>query len=201
MTDWLNQSLNSHLIQKFGDCLGIKIKSPFEFLIPLKLLKVLQIRTHCMLLVCSTAMLRHCCVWTAGCWGGGQNDPGAAGNQERWKTGNRYDSIPFGNITQIEVRVCCLRINSLWTLVQVMEAELEFSFKFLEACSNQTRGIKTPLHHTSYLIVDVCANILSFLQDPKRHLEEHVDVLMTSNIVQCLAAMLDTVVFQWLDCV
>uniref|UniRef100_A0A8C7YKW0 26S proteasome non-ATPase regulatory subunit 14 n=1 Tax=Oryzias sinensis TaxID=183150 RepID=A0A8C7YKW0_9TELE len=32
-------------------------------------------------------------------------------------------------------------------------------------------------------------------QDPKRHLEEHVDVLMTSNIVQCLAAMLDTVVF------
>lgn len=35
-----------------------------------------------------------------------------------------------------------------------------------------------------------------YLQDPKRHLEEHVDVLMTSNIVQCLAAMLDTVVFQ-----
>ncbi|XP_065697582.2 26S proteasome non-ATPase regulatory subunit 14 isoform X1 [Patagioenas fasciata] len=33
-------------------------------------------------------------------------------------------------------------------------------------------------------------------QDPKRHLEEHVDVLMTSNIVQCLAAMLDTVVFK-----
>ena len=31
-------------------------------------------------------------------------------------------------------------------------------------------------------------------QDPKRHLEEHV--LMTSNIVQCLAAMLDTVVFK-----
>ncbi|KAF5909910.1 26S proteasome non-ATPase regulatory subunit 14 [Clarias magur] len=36
-------------------------------------------------------------------------------------------------------------------------------------------------------------------QDPKRHLEEHVDVLMTSNIVQCLAAMLDTVVFQARD--
>ncbi|XP_043549802.1 26S proteasome non-ATPase regulatory subunit 14 isoform X1 [Chiloscyllium plagiosum] len=33
-------------------------------------------------------------------------------------------------------------------------------------------------------------------QDPKRHLEEHVDVVMTSNIVQCLAAMLDTVVFK-----
>uniref|UniRef100_A0A8C2UZC9 JAB1/MPN/MOV34 metalloenzyme domain-containing protein n=1 Tax=Chinchilla lanigera TaxID=34839 RepID=A0A8C2UZC9_CHILA len=33
-------------------------------------------------------------------------------------------------------------------------------------------------------------------QDPKRHLEEHMDVLMTSNIVQCLAAMLDTVVFK-----
>ena len=33
-------------------------------------------------------------------------------------------------------------------------------------------------------------------QDPKHHLEEHVDVLMTSNIVQCLAAMLDTVVFK-----
>lgn len=38
--------------------------------------------------------------------------------------------------------------------------------------------------------------LLFNLQDPKRHLEEHVDVLMTSNIVQCLAAMLDTVVFQ-----
>uniref|UniRef100_UPI0037870B83 26S proteasome non-ATPase regulatory subunit 14 n=1 Tax=Homo sapiens TaxID=9606 RepID=UPI0037870B83 len=36
-------------------------------------------------------------------------------------------------------------------------------------------------------------------QDPKRHLEEHVDVLMTSNIVQCLAAMLDTVVFKLIN--
>ena len=34
-------------------------------------------------------------------------------------------------------------------------------------------------------------------QDPKRHLEEHVDVLMASNIVQCLGAMLHTVVFKW----
>jgi len=33
-------------------------------------------------------------------------------------------------------------------------------------------------------------------QDPKRHLEEEVDVLMTSNIVQCLGAMLSTVAFQ-----
>ena len=33
-------------------------------------------------------------------------------------------------------------------------------------------------------------------QDPKRHLEEHVDVLMTTNIVQCLGAMLNTVVFK-----
>ncbi|KAH1016254.1 hypothetical protein HUJ04_007508 [Dendroctonus ponderosae] len=33
-------------------------------------------------------------------------------------------------------------------------------------------------------------------QDPKRHLEEKVDVLMTNNIVQCLGAMLDTVVFK-----
>ena len=32
-------------------------------------------------------------------------------------------------------------------------------------------------------------------QDPKRHLEESVDSLMTSNIVQCLGAMLDTVTF------
>ncbi|XP_065843547.1 26S proteasome non-ATPase regulatory subunit 14 [Oscarella lobularis] len=32
-------------------------------------------------------------------------------------------------------------------------------------------------------------------QDPKRHLEEKVNVLMSSNIVQCLGAMLDTVVF------
>lgn len=33
-------------------------------------------------------------------------------------------------------------------------------------------------------------------QDPKRHLEEKVDVLMAANIVQCLGAMLDTVVFK-----
>lgn len=33
-------------------------------------------------------------------------------------------------------------------------------------------------------------------QDPKRHLESKVDVLLTSNIVQCLGAMLDTVVFR-----
>jgi 26S proteasome regulatory subunit N11 len=32
-------------------------------------------------------------------------------------------------------------------------------------------------------------------QDPKRHLGEKVQVLMASNITQCLAAMLDTVVF------
>eukprot|EP00049_Salpingoeca_infusionum_P017679 m.353979 g.353979 ORF g.353979 m.353979 type:complete len:312 (-) comp16889_c0_seq1:122-1057(-) len=32
-------------------------------------------------------------------------------------------------------------------------------------------------------------------QDPKRHLSEQVQVLMTSNITQCLAAMVDTVVF------
>ncbi|KAL0274898.1 UNVERIFIED_CONTAM: hypothetical protein PYX00_002926 [Menopon gallinae] len=33
-------------------------------------------------------------------------------------------------------------------------------------------------------------------QDPKRHLEEKVDTLMTTNIVQCLGAMLDSVVFK-----
>lgn len=32
--------------------------------------------------------------------------------------------------------------------------------------------------------------------DPKRHLEDKVEVLMTSNIVQCLGAMLDTVIFK-----
>ena len=33
------------------------------------------------------------------------------------------------------------------------------------------------------------------LQDPKRHLEEKVDGVLTSNITQSLGAMLDTVVF------
>jgi 26S proteasome regulatory subunit N11 len=33
-------------------------------------------------------------------------------------------------------------------------------------------------------------------QDPKRHLEEKVDTVMTSNIVQCLGAMLDAIVFK-----
>ncbi|CAG4942522.1 unnamed protein product [Parnassius apollo] len=33
-------------------------------------------------------------------------------------------------------------------------------------------------------------------QDPKRHLEEKVDVLMSNNIVQNLGAMLDTMVFK-----
>lgn len=32
-------------------------------------------------------------------------------------------------------------------------------------------------------------------QDPKRHLDEQVSVLMTENIAQCLGAMLNTVVF------
>lgn len=32
-------------------------------------------------------------------------------------------------------------------------------------------------------------------QDPKRHLEEKVDLVMTSNIVQCLGAMLDSISF------
>jgi len=33
-------------------------------------------------------------------------------------------------------------------------------------------------------------------RDPKRHLEEAVNVVMTKNIVQCLGAMLHTVVFK-----
>ena len=33
-------------------------------------------------------------------------------------------------------------------------------------------------------------------QDPKRHLEEKVGSLMSSNIVQCLGAMIDTTVFK-----
>jgi len=33
-------------------------------------------------------------------------------------------------------------------------------------------------------------------QDPKRHLEENVGVLMSTNIVQCLGAMLDAVIFK-----
>ena len=32
--------------------------------------------------------------------------------------------------------------------------------------------------------------------DPKRHLEEKVDVRMTNIIVQCMGAMLDTIVFK-----
>ena len=34
--------------------------------------------------------------------------------------------------------------------------------------------------------------------DPKRHLEEHSEVLNSENIVQCLSAMLSTIVFQWI---
>lgn len=36
--------------------------------------------------------------------------------------------------------------------------------------------------------------------DPKRHLEEKVDVLMTNNVVQCLGAMLDTTVLNKCIC-
>lgn len=32
--------------------------------------------------------------------------------------------------------------------------------------------------------------------DPKRHLEEKIDIVMTTNIVQCLGAMIDAVVFK-----
>lgn len=48
--------------------------------------------------------------------------------------------------------------------------------------------------HRDILLISLMTSFV--FQDPKRHLEEHVDVLMTSNIVQCLAAMLDTVVFK-----
>lgn len=32
-------------------------------------------------------------------------------------------------------------------------------------------------------------------QDPKRHLKEHVDILMTNNITQCLTAMVNSIIF------
>ena len=45
-------------------------------------------------------------------------------------------------------------------------------------------------------LVDFKPNpFLCFYQDPKRHLEESVEVMMTSDIVQCLGAMLNSVVF------
>lgn len=50
------------------------------------------------------------------------------------------------------------------------------------------------VHALKCNFVKICLLCL-FIQDPKRHLEEKVDVLMTTNIVQCLGAMLDTVVF------
>ena len=55
-------------------------------------------------------------------------------------------------------------------------------------------GIDCRSQHT-WIMVD-CDSVVHLLQDPKRHLEEHVNVLMTSNIVQCLGAMLHTVVFK-----
>lgn len=32
-------------------------------------------------------------------------------------------------------------------------------------------------------------------QDPKRHLKEHLDILMTNNITQCLTAMVNSIIF------
>ena len=46
-----------------------------------------------------------------------------------------------------------------------------------------------------WYIIHLCKT-RHWFQDPKRHLEEHVDVLMTENITQCLGAMLHTVVFK-----
>lgn len=88
-----------------------------------------------------------------GCGRRGQNDPRAAGHQERWQTGKEK----FRSQNESNVCLHFVSVNNLADYINVY--------------------------------------ILSS-QDPKRHLEEHVDVLMTSNIVQCLAAMLDTVVFQ-----
>lgn len=51
-------------------------------------------------------------------------------------------------------------------------------------------------HLVIFFMGIIFKNCIFTLQDPKRHLEEHVDSLMNSNIVQCLGAMLDTVVFQ-----
>lgn len=55
------------------------------------------------------------------------------------------------------------------------------------------------LFQFSWYTCNLCYIPVCFVwfQDPKRHLEEHVDVLMTTNIVQCLGAMLHTVVFKW----
>lgn len=48
----------------------------------------------------------------------------------------------------------------------------------------------------SFNMIHLILHLSLIMQDPKRHLEEHVDVMMTKNIVQCLGAMLHTVVFK-----
>ncbi len=53
----------------------------------------------------------------------------------------------------------------------------------------------------SNIYIHACTHTLKHIhmhahtQDPKRHLEEKVDTVLTANITQSLGAMLDTVVF------
>ncbi|WAR16672.1 PSDE-like protein [Mya arenaria] len=55
---------------------------------------------------------------------------------------------------------------------------------------------KTHCTNNESVVKEMLELARNYHKDPKRHLEEHVDVLMTENITQCLGAMLHTVVFK-----
>ena len=59
----------------------------------------------------------------------------------------------------------------------------------------QAKEYKTAVEDEDKMTKDELAIKNVGKQDPKRHLEAKVDVLMSSNIMQCLGAMLDTVIF------
>lgn len=61
----------------------------------------------------------------------------------------------------------------------------------------ELRTYMTRITSILHCVISGCINavIIWYFQDPKRHLEEKVDFVMTSNIVQCLGAMLDSISF------
>lgn len=87
--------------------------------------------------------------------------------------------------------ICLLPIADFFTLIYLLKlCILEFVLKLYKLFYLQALEEEEKMTPEQLAIKNVGK------QDPKRHLEEKVDTLMASNIVQCLGAMLDTVVFK-----
>jgi 26S proteasome regulatory subunit N11 len=89
-----------------------------------------------------------------------------------------YDNGSFGS------KVCMCLNKSLLQCLLFLQEMLDLAIKYNKAVQEEDQLTPEKL---------AIANVGR--QDAKKHLEEHVSNLMSSNIVQTLGTMLDTVVF------